>query len=153
MSDSPATVCRQRCEEYAHAKGLRRFTPRAARASRFRAGGAETFCPRRVTYVTLDANQPFLRGRLRPIGAKTLPFGVKTPLFGAKTMILGTVGADDPARIHCGCFVPDLTKFASAPSADSRCGLWRGSSQKSTGALGQNINVPACCALQGGSAQ
>src|SRR3977135_2290720 len=30
--------------------------------------------------------------------------------------------ADDPARNHCGCFLPDLTRLATAPSADFRAG-------------------------------
>ena len=31
-----------------------------------------------------------------------------------------TVEADDPARNRCGCFLPDLTRLATAPSADFR---------------------------------
>ena len=34
------------------------------------------------------------------------------------------VEADDPARNRCGCFLPDLTKLATAPSADFRAGIW-----------------------------
>ena len=30
------------------------------------------------------------------------------------------VEADDPARNRCGCFLPDLTRLATAPSADFR---------------------------------
>ncbi|CAA9505967.1 MAG: hypothetical protein AVDCRST_MAG44-1072 [uncultured Sphingomonas sp.] len=32
--------------------------------------------------------------------------------------------ADDPARNRCGCFLPDLTKLATAPPADFRRGIW-----------------------------
>jgi len=34
------------------------------------------------------------------------------------------VEADDPARNRCGCFLPDLTRLATAPSADFRAGIW-----------------------------
>ena len=34
------------------------------------------------------------------------------------------VEADDPARNRCGCFLPDLTKLATAPSADFRARIW-----------------------------
>jgi len=34
--------------------------------------------------------------------------------------MLGKVEADDPARNRCGCFLPDLTRLATAPSADFR---------------------------------
>src|SRR5687767_13580625 len=36
----------------------------------------------------------------------------------------GKVEADDPARNRCGCFLPDLTRLATAPSADFRAGIW-----------------------------
>src|SRR6476661_4239893 len=36
------------------------------------------------------------------------------------------VEADDPARNRCGCFLPDLTRLATTPSADFRGGIWRG---------------------------
>ncbi len=34
------------------------------------------------------------------------------------------VEADDPARNRCGCFLPDLTRLATMPSADFRAGIW-----------------------------
>jgi len=34
------------------------------------------------------------------------------------------VEADDPARNRCGCFLPDLTRLATAPSADFRSRIW-----------------------------
>src|SRR5438270_9001050 len=34
------------------------------------------------------------------------------------------VEADDPARNRCGCFLPDLTRLATAPSADFRASIW-----------------------------
>src|SRR6478735_12518686 len=34
------------------------------------------------------------------------------------------VEADDPARNRCGCFLPDLTRLATAPSADFRGRIW-----------------------------
>jgi hypothetical protein len=34
------------------------------------------------------------------------------------------VEADDPAPNRCGCFLPDLTRLATAPSADFRAGIW-----------------------------
>src|SRR4029079_4926299 len=34
------------------------------------------------------------------------------------------VEADDPARNRCGCFLPDLTRLATAPSADFRACIW-----------------------------
>jgi hypothetical protein len=34
------------------------------------------------------------------------------------------VEADDPARNRCGCFLPDLTRLATAPSADFRADIW-----------------------------
>ena len=33
---------------------------------------------------------------------------------------LWEVEADDPARNRCGCFLPDLTRLATTPSADFR---------------------------------
>src|SRR5437868_328062 len=34
------------------------------------------------------------------------------------------VEADDPAQNRCGCFLPDLTRLATAPSADFRARIW-----------------------------
>ena len=34
------------------------------------------------------------------------------------------VEADDPARNRCGCFLPDLTRLATTPSADFRWRIW-----------------------------
>src|SRR5579884_3043471 len=34
------------------------------------------------------------------------------------------VEADDPARNRCGCFLPDLTRLATMPSADFRTRIW-----------------------------
>ena len=36
----------------------------------------------------------------------------------------GQVEADDPAPNRCGCFLPDLTRLATAPSADFLAGIW-----------------------------
>ena len=68
------------------------------------------------------------------------------------------VEADDPARNRCGCFLPDLTRLATAPSADFRAGIWAkrprfassasepvfidGSSQMEDPRLGASIFVP-----------
>jgi len=34
------------------------------------------------------------------------------------------VEADDPARNRFGCFLPDLTRLATTPSADFRARIW-----------------------------
>ena len=34
------------------------------------------------------------------------------------------VEADDPVQNRCGCFLPDLTKLATTPSADFRRAIW-----------------------------
>src|SRR5689334_19191962 len=41
-----------------------------------------------------------------------------------KSKVKKKVEADDPARNRCGCFLPDLTRLATAPSADFRAGIW-----------------------------
>ena len=45
------------------------------------------------------------------------------------------VEADDPARNRCGCFLPDLTRLATAPSADFRATIWGNADTGASAAL------------------
>src|SRR4051812_25706764 len=47
-----------------------------------------------------------------------------TPDLRAYSYDCEEVEADDPARNRCGCFLPDLTRLATAPSADFRERIW-----------------------------
>src|SRR5438045_8184746 len=38
--------------------------------------------------------------------------------------MLGKVEADDPERNRCGCFLPDLTRLATVPSARLPARIW-----------------------------
>ena len=60
----------------------------------------------------------------------------------------GKVEADDPARNRCGCFLPDLTRLATAPSADFRGGIW-----VRTRRARKLSSAPASCARPAGCAR
>jgi Ca2+-binding EF-hand superfamily protein len=52
------------------------------------------------------------------------------------------VEADDPARNRCGCFLPDLTRLATAPSADFRERIWVKTALRASFAFGEEVLHP-----------